>query len=55
MGGWVHDAWANAAEMRACFYEGWCAEEDVEEAYRRIERLVGEVAARIRGAEGPSV
>ena len=47
MGEWVGDAWARATEMRACLYEGWCAKEDVEDAYKRIEKLLREVASRI--------
>ncbi len=44
LGGWVRDAWANAAEMHICFYEGWCNEEDVKGALRRVKRLVEEIA-----------
>ncbi len=47
LGEWVGDAWARATEMHVCFYEGWCARDDVEEAYKRIEKLVREVASRI--------
>ncbi len=48
LGGWVHDAWANATEMHVCFYEGWCSKEDVEKALKRVERLVSEVYKRIQ-------
>ncbi len=48
LGGWVHDAWMNAAGMHVCFYEGWCAEEDVRDAMERIRRLVEGVAERVK-------
>ncbi len=48
LGEWVHDAWANATSMHVCFYEGWCAEKDVDTTYKRIERLVREIAAKIK-------
>jgi len=48
LGEWIHDAWANAAEMHICFYEGWCTGKDVGTAYKRVERLVREVATRIK-------
>ena len=38
--------------MHVCFHGGWCSKEDVEDACRKIERLVGEVAAGIRGRRG---
>lgn len=44
LGEWVHDAWMNAISMHICFYEGWCAEKDISMAYKRVERLVREVA-----------
>ncbi|MEB3778864.1 MAG: PaREP1 family protein [Desulfurococcales archaeon] len=47
LGGWVSDAWAQATAMHLCFYERWCNREDVEEAAKRIERLVDEVRKRI--------
>lgn len=50
LGEWIHDAWMNATSMHICFYEGWCAEEDVRDAMRRIERLVREVYDRIMGS-----
>jgi hypothetical protein len=34
--------------MDICFYEGWCEHEDVEEALKRIEKLVREIALRIK-------
>ena len=51
LGEWVHDAWANATEMHICFYEGWCNERDIRTAYKRVEKLVREVATRIKMAE----
>ncbi len=48
LGRWVHDAWMNAAGMHVCFYEGWCAEEDVRDAMERIRRLVEGVAERVK-------
>jgi hypothetical protein len=34
--------------MHTCLDEGWCAQRDVEEAYKRIERLVREVASLVK-------
>ncbi len=48
LGEWVGDAWARATEMHVCFYEGWCAGEDVEAALKHVEKLVREVASRIK-------
>ena len=47
LGEWVSDSWAHATAMHVCFYEGWCSREDVEEAAKRIEKLVREVERRI--------
>ncbi len=47
LGDWVSDAWYAGQSMHICFYEGWCAREDVEDALKRIERLVNEVAKRV--------
>ena len=33
--------------MHLCLYEGWCNREDVEEAAKRIERIVEEARKRI--------
>ena len=33
--------------MHICFYDGWCAREDIEDALKRIEKLVKEVAKRV--------
>ena len=51
LGEWVSDAWAQAAAMHVCFYEGWCTPRHVEEALKRIERLVGGVAAEVLGGK----
>ncbi len=48
LGAWVRDSWMYANGMHTCFYEGWCSREDVEEALKRIRRLVDEVATRIK-------
>jgi len=48
LGGWVREAWMFANGMHTCFYEGWCAREDVEEALERIEKLAKEVKTRIQ-------
>ncbi len=48
LGNWVSDAWAQANTMHICFYEGWCNEKDVKNAHERIEKLVKEVASRIK-------
>ena len=48
LGEWVHDSWASATEMHVCFYEGWCSGKDVENAYKRIEKLVREVATLVK-------
>ena len=47
LGDWVHDSWASATEMHVCFYEGWCSREDVEEAIKRVSRLVNELEKRV--------
>ena len=47
LGGRVSDAWAQASAMHVCFYEGWCTREPVEQAIRRVKRLVEEVASRV--------
>ncbi len=46
----VSDAWAHANAMYTCFYEGWCAERDVDTAYRRVEKLVAAVRDRVRAS-----
>ncbi len=48
LGKWVHNSWANATEMHICFYEGWCSREDIENSIEAIEKLVREVASRIK-------
>ncbi|WP_048191473.1 PaREP1 family protein [Pyrolobus fumarii] len=48
LGEWVFDAWMAANGMHTCFYEGWCTRGHVERALKRIERLVREVATRVK-------
>jgi len=48
LGGWIYEAWAVAQSMHMCFYEGWCIDRDVETAAKHVERLVKEVASRIK-------
>ena len=52
IGPWVREAWMYATSMHVCFYEGWCAEEDVRDALERIRRLVEEVAERVKRGRG---
>ena len=52
-GEWVSDAWAQANTMHVCFYEGWCARKDVENAYKRIKKLIKEVASKIKEENQP--
>ena len=47
LGDWVYDSWMAANGMHTCFYEGWCTEKHVEEAVKRIEKLVSEIKKRI--------
>ena len=55
MGSWVRGAWMYANGMHTCFYEGWCAREDVEDALKAIERLLGETASKIKRDQGSEV
>ncbi len=48
LGEWVYDSWMAATGMHVCFYEGWCTERHVEEALRRIQKLVEEVEEKLR-------
>lgn len=48
VGSWVRGAWMYANGMHICFYEGWCAKEDVEDALKTIEKLVKEVASLVK-------
>nr|WP_231818652.1 PaREP1 family protein [Thermoproteus tenax] len=47
LGDWVHDAWAQANAMHINFYEGWATADQVAAAFRRVERLVKEIAGRV--------
>jgi len=49
LGEWVYNAWMAANGMHTCFYEGWCAREDVEKALRLVGRLVEAVSEAIEG------
>ncbi|MET1159496.1 MAG: PaREP1 family protein [Thermoprotei archaeon] len=51
LGEWVSDAWFAGNTMHICFYEGWCAKKDVENAYKRIEKLVKEIASLVKRKE----
>jgi len=42
-GDWVYDSWMAANGMHTCFYEGWYTAEHVEEALKRVKRLVEEI------------
>ncbi len=48
LGPWVYDAWMAANGMHTCFYEGWCTKRKVMEAIKRVEKLVKEIAQRVR-------
>ena len=48
IGLWVREAWMFANGMHTCFYEGWCTREDVEDSIKRVEKLVQEVASRVK-------
>lgn len=51
LGEWVSDAWFAGNTMHICFYEGWCTESDISIAYKRVEKLVEEVASLIEKRE----
>ncbi|RUM47275.1 MAG: hypothetical protein DSY37_03235 [Hyperthermus sp.] len=48
LGSWVRGAWMYANGMHTCFYEGWCARDDVEDAFKNIGKLVREVASMVK-------
>ena len=48
LGEWVSDAWNAGNTMHICFYEGWCAARDVENAMKRVLRLVEEVKNMVK-------
>jgi len=48
LGGWVFDAWMAANGMHICFYEGRCSGKDVEEALKRVRKLVSEIERKIK-------
>jgi len=48
LGSWVRESWMYANSMHICFYEGWCGKEDVEDAIKRIEKLLVEIEKLIK-------
>jgi len=48
LGLWVREVWMYANGMHTCFYEGWCDKEDVEEALKRVKKLVVEVERKVK-------
>jgi len=34
--------------MHTCFYEDWCAEEDIDDSIKHIKKLVEEVASKVK-------
>ncbi|MEB3806438.1 MAG: PaREP1 family protein [Desulfurococcales archaeon] len=48
LGEWVSDSWYAASAMHTCFYEGWCTGKDIATAWKRIVKLVKEVASLIK-------
>jgi len=43
LGDWVRDSWNAAVAMHVNFYEGWAGREDVEDALKKVGKLVGEI------------
>jgi len=48
LGEWVSDSWNAGNAMHTCFYEGWCRDKHVELSLKRVEKLVREIASRIK-------
>ncbi|MCD6278231.1 MAG: hypothetical protein J7J11_00960, partial [Desulfurococcales archaeon] len=48
LGRWVSNAFYAGQSMHVCFYEGWCAREDIEEAIEQVEKMTREAASRIK-------
>ena len=48
IGSWVREAWMYANRMHICFYEDWCARDDVENALRVLEKPVREIGSLIK-------
>ena len=48
LGEWVYDSWMAATGMHVCFYEGWCTRRHVEEALKRIQKLVEKVEEKLK-------
>ncbi len=47
-GEWISDGWNAGNAMHTCFYEGWCSRKHVELALKRVEKLVQEIASRVK-------
>jgi len=54
-GDWVYDSWMATNGMHTCFYEGWCTTEHVEEALKRVKRLVEEIMKIITKSDRGSI
>jgi len=50
-GEWIYDGWMTVNSMHICFYEGWCSREDVEDAIKRLEKLLNKVEERNKRKE----
>ncbi len=48
IGDWVRDAFYAGHAMHTCFYEAWCTGESVKASLSRVEKLVKEIASRIK-------
>jgi len=48
LGRWVSNAFYAGQSMHVCFYEGWCAREDIEETIEQVEKMTREAASRIK-------
>jgi len=47
LGNWVRRVFREANSLHTCFYKAWCTREDVEDVLGKVEKLVGEVEARV--------
>ncbi len=47
-GPWIREAWMFANAMHTCFYEGWCAKEDVVDALKKIRKLVAKIGESVQ-------
>lgn len=48
LGLWVREVWMYANGIHTCLYEGWCDKENVEEALKRVKKLVVEVESKVK-------